>query len=188
VSWFNLIEAKRHRDRGVRKRRAIMGNLVRRPHEGRQQPANSHATLDCLSNLAAAVLFAFTTVESLANHAIDMLPDDTIVSVRKGRELAKAELVTGLGLDDKLKRVVPLVDVGAHVAGTATWERYRDLKFLRDELVHVKQRGYDPDPSVRTAYDRLILGDGDRCVEDARMVVESIFPGLLPEDVLAALD
>lgn len=164
---FNLLEAKRLRDRGVRRRRNIMGNLVARP-DGSVGPANSHATLDCLSDLAAAVLFAFTAVESLANHAIDMLSDDTIVTVRKGRELAKRDLVTGLGVDDKLKRVVPLLGQGAVVAGTATWERYRELKFLRDELLHVKQRGYDPDPQARTAYDRLIVGEGDGCVEDAR--------------------
>jgi hypothetical protein len=183
---FNLLEAKRHRDRGVKARRAIVGNLVRRDDDG-LQPSNSHAAIDCLSELAAAVLFSFTAIESLANHVIEMLPDDTVVTVRKGRELAKDELVAGLGIDDKLKRVVPLLDAGQRVAGTAAWERYRALKFLRDELLHVKERGYDPDPKVRTAYDRLIAGEGDRCVEDARAVVEGAFPGFLPDHVLTAL-
>jgi hypothetical protein len=183
---FNLLEAKRHRDRGVHRRRSIMGNLVARA-DGAVGPANSHAALDCLSEMAAAVLFAFTAIESLANHAIDMLPDDTVVTVRKGREVAKGDLVTALGIDEKLKRVVPLLDQGAAVAGTATWERYLALKFLRDELLHVKERGYDPDPDVLTAYDRLMVGEGDRCVEDAREVVEGAFPHFLPEHVLRAL-
>ncbi len=108
--------------------------------------------------------------------------------LHKGRQVAKADLVIQLGIDDKLKRVVPLLDQGAAVAGTATWERYRVLKFLRDELLHVKQRGYDPDPRIRTAYDRLIVGEGDGCVEDARAVVEGVFPGFLPDHVRAALD
>lgn len=133
------------------------------------------------------MLFAFTAVESLANHAIEMLPEHTIVTVRKGREVPKSDLITGLGIDDKLKRVVPLLNEGATVAGTAAWERYVQLKHLRDELLHVKRRGYDPDPDVLTAYDRLIVGEGDRCVEDARAVVESAFPGFLPANVLAAL-
>jgi hypothetical protein len=182
---FNLLEAKRHRDRGVSQRRSIMGNLGGRP-DG-VGPTNSHAALDRLSELAAAVLFAFTAIECLANHAIDMLPDDTVVALRKGRELAKHDLITSVGIDDKLKRVGPLLDLGANIAGTAAWERYRELKFLRDELLHVKARGYDPDPDARTAYDRLIVGEGDRCVEDARSVVEGAFPGFLPEHVLQAL-
>jgi hypothetical protein len=183
---FNLLQAKRNRDRGVRLRRSIMGNLSRRA-DPTVEPLNSHAAIDCLADLAAAVLFSFTAIESLANHAIDMLPDDTVVTVRKGRELAKSALITGLGIDEKLKRVVPLLDEGATVAGTAAWQRYRALKFLRDELLHVKARGYDPDPDVRTAYDRLIVGEGDGCVEDARAVVEGAFPGFLPENVLARL-
>jgi hypothetical protein len=74
------------------------------------------------------------------------------------------------------------------VAGTAAWDRYLELKFLRDELLHVKERGYDPDPKVRTAYDRLIAGEGDSCVEDALAVVDGAFPGFLPPNVREALD
>jgi len=85
---FNLLEAKRYRDRGVKARRGILGNLVRRA-DGALQPSNTHATIDCLSDLAAAVLFSFTAIESLANHVIEMLSDDTVVTVRKGREVAR---------------------------------------------------------------------------------------------------
>jgi hypothetical protein len=184
---FNLLEAKRQRDPAVRQRRSIMGNLIARPHGIGRQPRNTHSALDCLSGLAAGVLFSFTAVESLANHAIEMLEDDTVVTVRKGRELPKAELITGLGIDEKFKRVVPILEQGQAIAGTATWDRYRALKFLRDELVHVKARGYDRDPDVLTAYDRLMIGEGDRCVEDAQAVVEGAFPGFLPQNVLDAL-
>jgi hypothetical protein len=83
---FNLIEAKRHQDRGVRTRRNIMGNLIAR--DGGYQPANTHRVLDCLSDLQAAVLFAFTAIESLANHAIEMLPDDAALE-RNGQMVPK---------------------------------------------------------------------------------------------------
>jgi hypothetical protein len=183
---FNLIEAKRYGDRGVASRRSIMGNLTARP-DGGYEPLNGHAALDCLSDLSAAILFAFTAIESLANHAIDMLPDGASLT-RKGKAVAKDDMVRGLGVDDKLKRVMPMVEGGMHIAATATWGRYLKLKFLRDELLHVKERGYDPDPDERTAYDRLMVGEGDECVAHAVEVVQGAWPGFLPSHVLEALD
>jgi hypothetical protein len=184
---FNLVEAKTHRDRGERQRRGILSNLERRP-DGSYGPVNSHAALDCLSELVAAVLFSFTAVESLANHVIDMLPDD--IKIKRGqRELGKEQSVRWLGMDDKFKLAVPLLDQARPIAGDHNvWSRYQALKFLRDELVHVKARGYDPGPTVRTAYDRLIVGEGDLCVEGARAVVEGAFPGFIQGWVAAHLD
>jgi hypothetical protein len=186
---FNLIESKAFRDRGVRARRSIMGNLARRPKDGpdRVGPRDSRAPIDCISDLQAGVLSAFTAIESLANHVIDMLDDDATLT-RKGRVVAQSDMVRELGIDDKLKLVVPLADGGARIAGSAVWDdHYRPLKFLRDELLHVKERGMDPDPNVHTAYDRLMLGQGDTCVEDATAVVEGAWPGFLPEQVRHAL-
>lgn len=83
---FALIEAKRFRDRGESKRRAIVGNLVRRRDGDGYGPMNAAAALDCLSDLSTAVLHAFTAVESLANHSIDQLDDDAVIEIefRKG--------------------------------------------------------------------------------------------------------
>lgn len=55
------------------------------------------------------------------------------------------------------------------------------------ELLHVKERGLDADPKKRTAYDRLLVGEADQCVEDAVAVVEGIWPGWLPPHVQEAL-
>jgi hypothetical protein len=186
---FNLVEAKRKRDRGEAQRRSILGNLRARKG-GSFGPVNSSATLDCLSDLAAAVLFAFTAIESLANHAIDTLEDDATVTIgRKDQEveIQKSEMVRRLGLDEKLKQVMPVVEGGRNIAGTAPWERYLHLKRLRDALVHVDRRGYAEDPQERTAYDRLMLGDGDSCVDDAVSVIEGAWPGFLPPHVRDAL-
>jgi hypothetical protein len=133
---FNLSEASRHAKRGSRQRRAILGNLKARD-DGGYMPANSKATLDCLSDLDAAVLFAFTAVESLVNHVIDMLADDAPVTRRK-QVVAKQDTTRVLAIDEKYKLVLPAVDGCKAIAGTATWERYRNLKFLRDELLHVR--------------------------------------------------
>jgi len=188
---FNLIQAKHYLGRGESTRRSIMGNLKRRSDGDGYEPVNSRAVLDCLSHLQAAVLFAFAAVESLANHSIDHLPDDAIIAIelRKGEstEIPKAEMVRRLNLDEKLSRVVPLLPDGRNVKGTTAWPRYRALKYLRDELLHVKEQGYSPEPELRTAYDRLILGEGDSCVEDAVAIVQGARPDFLQKEVLDAL-
>jgi hypothetical protein len=91
-------------------------------------------------------------------------------------------MVRRLNLDEKLKLAVPMLDdedllfdgprmVGKSIAGTQPWVRYLHLKGLRDGLVHVK-REVSEDPAVRTAFDRLLLGDADYCARDAFDIVQ----------------
>jgi hypothetical protein len=186
---FSLVEAKRLCDRAVPKRRQVLGNLRKRENDS-YGPTNARVALDCLSDLAAAVLFAFTAIESLANHSIDQLDDDATVTIERAEgplEITKDDMVRRLGIGEKLTLVVPMLPDGANFKGTEPWERYRHLKRLRDDLVHVKQRGYDPDPDVRTAYDRVMLGDADTCWQEARDVVLAARPGFLPDHVLQVL-
>jgi hypothetical protein len=183
---FNLVEAKRARDLGVKSRRNIIAKLKKRPSGDGLQPMNSTPVLNCIRDLQSAVLYAFTAIECLANHGIYMLDEDFILTFKK-RQIAQKDLVRSLGLDDKLKRVIPKLDGGQKVADTPVWAKYRDLKFLRDELIHVKDRGLDSDPKGRTAYDRLLVGEADNCVEDAIAVIEGAWPGFLPPLVREAL-
>jgi hypothetical protein len=188
---FNLVEAKWRCNNAVPRRRAIMGNLVSRPN-GAYQPQNARAALDCLSDLSAAVLFAFTAVESLANHSIDQLDDEASITIerRKGEqfEIPKAEMVRRLNITEKFTLAVPMLPDGEEFKGTKPWERFVDLKRLRDALVHVKERGYDADPDEHTAYDALMLGAADECADDALAVVLAARPGFLPEQVLAEFE
>jgi hypothetical protein len=43
----------------------------------------------------------------------------------------------------------------------------------------VKNRGYSNDEHEQTAYDQLLFGAGDTCVEDAVMVVDTAWPGYI---------
>jgi hypothetical protein len=189
---LGLLEAKRYRDRGVKEREAIMSELEPR-EDGRWgwPPAKAPQVIDFVSDLQVAVLYAFTAIESLANHSIDQLDDAATIEVTtakgEARQLPKAEMVRRLSISEKLSRVVPMLDDGVNIKGTAPWERYRHLKQLRDELVHVKERGYSPNPEELTAYDRLLLGQGDGCVEDAIAVVVGARPSFLPDWVLKAV-
>jgi hypothetical protein len=184
---FNLVEAKRYCDRASKQRRQILGNLRLRPNDA-YQPANTRAVVDCLSELSIAVLCSFTAIESLANHSIDQLDDDSMVRIslrkRETIDVPKVDMVRRLNIDEKLTIVVPMLDHGRHIKGTRPWERFVHLKKLRDDLLHVKQRGYSPDPDERTAYDRLLLGDGDTCARDAFEIVRAARPDFLPDHVV----
>ncbi len=48
---FNLIESKRYRDRGVKRRRAIMAKLRTRPDGESYGPENPSSAIDCVSDL-----------------------------------------------------------------------------------------------------------------------------------------
>jgi hypothetical protein len=187
---FNLIEAKRARDRGARARRSILSQLERRA-DGAYSPPNPTKTLDAIRDLQGAVLAAFTAIESLANHAIDSLIEGRgerfEVERPDGHAIVGEDLFLRFRLDEKLKRILPLVDGGRNIAGTAAWEDYLMLKLLRDELVHVKRRGINSDPETPTAYDRLLLGEGDDCVERALRVIDGAWSDFLPEHVRSQL-
>jgi hypothetical protein len=93
-----------------------------------------------------------------------------------------------IATDEKFKRVVPLLEGAKRIAGDSKiWGRYQELKFLRDELVHIKQRGNTSDPDDPSAHDSLMLGAGDECVEAAMAVIEGAWPGFLLEHVREAL-
>lgn len=183
---FNLVQAKRYRDRGVRERQSIMSRLAKRRDGEAYGPKNSRRAVDCIFDLQTAVLCAFLAIESFANHAIETLPDGKTIT-RKGDTLDKPAMIR-VSTDEKFKRVVPLLDGAKRIAGDSEiWGRYQQLKFLRDELVHIKQRGNTSDPDDPSAYDRLMLGAGDNCVEDAIIVIDGAWPGFLPDHVREAL-
>jgi hypothetical protein len=187
---FNLIEAKRHRDRGSKQRRTIMGNLTADPH-GRLMPTKSDAVMDCLSDLVGAVLHAFTAIESFANHSIDQLPEDAVVEAEREKvqtAIKRDGMVRRLNLSEKLDQVIPLHDGATSPKGTAAWEKYVHLKRLRDDLVHVKARGYSSVATEPSAYGKLLLGAGDDCVEEAVALIKAARPEFLDERVLDRLN
>jgi hypothetical protein len=196
---FALLEAKRLCDRAVPLRHEIVGDLRQRINDtvGPRDPAEA---VDVVSDLWSAVIHSFAAIEAMANDSIDRLPREATVTIgRKNdtREIAQPDMVWRLNLDEKLKLAVPMLDdedllfdgpraVGKLITGTRPWECYLHLKRLRDGLVHVKREASE-DPAVRTAFDRLLLGDADDCARDAFEIVQAARPGLLPPHVIERL-
>lgn len=187
---FSLVEAHKLVRRAVPKRRNIIDNLKRRTNDA-YGPQNSHRTLDVIADLWSAVLHSFAAVEAIANDSIDRLPNDAVITIgRKDdtREIEKSDMVRALNISEKLSQAVPLLDIGEQTKGTRPWERFVHLKRLRDDLVHVKDpRGSTPDPQTRTAFDRLMLGDGDTCARDAFEIVQAVRPGFLGDHAVEYL-
>ncbi len=81
---------------------------------------------------------------------------------------------------DKLKKTVPHADPCKAIAGDSTlWTRFREIKALRDDLVHLTRRGYSPDPEHPSPFGRLIAGVADNYPEDVEKLIEAIWPGYL---------
>jgi hypothetical protein len=137
-----------------------------------------------------SVLHSFAAIESIANDSIGRLPEDAVVTIGKKndtRDVPKADMARRLNLDEKLDLVVPPARYRRSDQGPTVMERYIHLKRLRDDLVHVKDRGVDPDRAVLTAYDRLLLGDADSCARNSFDLVQAARPGFLGARVVEHL-
>lgn len=186
---FSLVEAKRLSDRGVPRRKSVVGNLRRRDN-GTYGPTNPQRALDVVADLWSAVLHSAAAIESIANESIDQLPDDAVVEIGKKdrtEQITKPDMVRRLNLAEKLSKAIPMLDTGEQIKGTHAWEQYLRIVDIRDALVHVKDRGIDTDPEIRTAYDRLLLGEADTCAKDSFDVVQAARPGFLPGHVVTYL-
>ena len=193
---MNLVEGKRHARRGSAMRARILGKL----HKGADdlwRPPNTGELLDCLVELSAAVIFSFTALEGLGNHSIDQLEEaEVFVEVERRGELIQVkrdDMVRTLNISEKLDLVIPLLTGRPSIKGRAEWAKYKRLKRLRDDLTHVKGRGYStdptgsPDPASPAIYGRLIRGAADSCGDDAFEVVRAARSEFLPEHVLEEL-
>ena len=96
-------------------------------------------------------------------------------------------MVRRLNISEKLELAVPLLPDGENTKGTKAWEQFVHLKRLRDDLVHVKERGYSSDPDDPSTYDKVMIGAADSCASDAIDLVLAARPRFLPEHVLEAL-
>jgi hypothetical protein len=97
-------------------------------------------------------------------------------------------MARSLRLRDKLELAIPQVEqVQAVSAESELWESFEELKGLRDELVHLKERGASNDPDAPSPYGRLILGEADDAPERAAAMIDALWPGFLPARVRAAL-
>ncbi len=182
IPGFYLTEAMRIRKRGGNLLRQSLSQTRTDPNTGAQHVTMTKHLLDAISDLSIAVLLAVAGLEAIANECINRLDDQATVSIKKQGEvveIAKVAMERGLSLKAKFDRVIPTVSGRPSIKGTAAWETLNRLTEMRNELVHVKNRGYSMDPDEPSIFGRIILGRTLTCVDDALFVVDAAFPDIL---------
>jgi hypothetical protein len=172
-AWVLLIDvARAFREQGERARCMSWKSLA--PFMDGQTALDEVASNDALAYLSASVVLAFAAIEAYANEQIDRLPDDALV--RRGNEdIAKADMARRLSIDDKFKKAIPLLPDRQSVVGDAPlWASFQALKKLRDEIVHLKERGYSPAADEPSPYARLMLGEAATCPEVAAAIIYEV--------------
>lgn len=188
-SAFYLLTAKALRDDGVKALGGAVGSVGTFP-AGDFHVLNQSLLLDAFGLIAGAVLLSLAAIEAAANAAIDALPEGIEVTVeRQGARVSveKADMARRLNLSEKVDRIPPLASGATSIKGTGPWESFVALRRLRDDLVHVKERGYSSDPNNPSPFGRIFRGDASRCVEQATEVIVAAWPGWLSDRARAVL-
>jgi hypothetical protein len=186
VTSLYLHQARTHALEAEAERRRWIASLVpddRDPGLHRVPVEQDATALNAIALYASAVQLAFAALEAFANDqcSADDAPE-FVVLTRQNEELRieRESFARRLSTSEKLSVVVPLMPGGVAIKGTAVWERFVHLRRLRDDLVHVKNKGYSSDPAAPSALGRLLRGDGNECVHDAVAVMQASVPGWLP--------
>jgi hypothetical protein len=108
--------------------------------ESSPQIADDSALFDLLEKRIGSVVFAYTALESFANHSI---PDDFAwEQERQDKKCTetyrKDQIERALSLKVKFDQVLPAIFGVASPSGTIVWSDFVDLEKLRDRLIHLK--------------------------------------------------
>lgn len=102
-------------------------------------PENHRPLFDWLQLGAAEIIFSFTALEAFANESIPASFEYTWTTSKKQIKILKgSEIERSVQLDEKLKHVLPKAHNIKSPSGTTAWQQFKELKHVRDRLVHLK--------------------------------------------------
>jgi len=116
----------------------VEASFVTHPSPQGAWPEEHKLVFDFFEAFVAEVIFSFTAVEAFANESIPSHFSYVWKKDGKAISLSGAEIERSIAINEKLKRVLPLAHKITSPAGTQAWERYLELKAVRDRLVHLK--------------------------------------------------
>ncbi len=138
---------------------------------------------DAYEDLIACVVFSHAALEVFAN---DKIPDDFQLSPDRVKKCkvecrsprSKDEIERWVSLDNKLKHLLPAICSVQPPSGRA-WQRYADLKRLRDRLVHLKSTDWKrsvPENADDWLWTRMMSGEAAEAPEIALDVISHYYP------------
>jgi hypothetical protein len=101
-------------------------------------PENHQPLFDFFELFIAEVIFSFTAIEAFANESIPANFSYSWKNAKEVKQLTRADIERSVQLDEKLKRVLPEAHNVKSPAGTKVWQGFKELKAVRDRLVHMK--------------------------------------------------
>ncbi|MBE0613795.1 MAG: hypothetical protein IH604_09040 [Burkholderiales bacterium] len=144
---------KGHVDFGLPSSPALFLNLARRSYvrikdndpaamfykwQNSHVPVNSSCLFDYFELFISHVVFSFSALEAFANEAI---PKEFEYERNEGDQIkviGKVEIERSVNLDEKLHVVLPRALDVKSPKGRKPWQRYKQLKTMRDRIIHLK--------------------------------------------------
>lgn len=117
----------------------LTSTFVAHPPQG-TWPENHQSLFNYFEQFSCEVIFSFTALEAFANEVIPPEFTYQFKSEKKAElvTLGKPEIERRVSLDEKLKQVIPQAHSCPSPNGTRPWQDYKELKSVRDRLVHLK--------------------------------------------------
>lgn len=113
--------------------------FVKHPHPQGTWPEDHGPLFDWFQLSVAEIIFSFTALEAFANESIPASFEyDWMTSKKEIKKLKGSEIERSISLDEKLKHVLPRAHAIKSPSGTKAWSQFRDLKRVRDRLIHLK--------------------------------------------------
>jgi hypothetical protein len=143
-------------------------------------PDNHTPLFDFFEAFTAEVVFAFSALEAFANECIPSgFSYTTLTSKKESVTFSKEEIERNVSLDEKLKRVLPQAHNLKSPAGTKRWQLFKELKKVRDRLIHLKSVDRQASgPEDQTIWG-LMLTDRSRNFVDAAIEIIGAYPSLV---------
>ena len=105
-----------------------------------------------------SIVFAFTALEAFVN---EIIPSDYKYE-KKGKKATeiytKEEIERWVSIDEKLDKIIPaILKVGTPKGRDQSWQGFKDLKNIRDRLIHMKSDDRkDSGPDAKTIWTALM--------------------------------
>lgn len=139
------------------------------------------AVFEFFTEACSGVILLFAATESLANNLIENAPRHNysknkkvdIFSIgkyvigQKKEQLLSSEQLLFLGIEEKLKNVLPCLYNFESPANKDFWQDFRKLKQLRDGFIHcTRNHSYGADRGVNSLYAQLFDVDYEKLINN----------------------